>query len=84
MPHCPDVCIAASYSNIALLSTLPRLCVTRQKGDGILLGQKIPGGPTPMYGHGLNLNEQWVSMLEKVRGVLTWLPFIRAPLINVG
>eukprot|EP00752_Nemacystus_decipiens_P004064 g3721.t2 len=38
---------------------------SKSNGDGVLLGQKVPGGPTPMYGHGLNLNEQWVSMLEK-------------------
>ncbi|CBN74523.1 conserved unknown protein [Ectocarpus siliculosus] len=38
---------------------------SKNKGDDILLGQKVPGNPTPMYGHGLNLNEQWVSMLEK-------------------
>lgn len=24
-----------------------------------------------MYGHGLNLNEQWVQMLEKVGGMYT-------------
>eukprot|EP00903_Cladosiphon_okamuranus_P016865 g15549.t2 len=38
---------------------------SKSNGDGILLGQKVSGGPTPMYGHGLNLNEQWVCMLEK-------------------
>ena len=38
------------------------------KGHGVSLGQKVVGGPVPIYGHGLNLNEQWVSMLEKVSG----------------
>ena len=52
---------------LTYLSTLSLLHVTNHKGDGILLGEKVPGGPTPMYGHGLNLNEQWVFMLEKVR-----------------
>lgn len=52
---------------LTMLSTLSLLRVANLQGDGILLGQKAPGGPTPMYGHGLNLNEQWVSMLEKVR-----------------
>ncbi|CAM9184574.1 unnamed protein product [Hapterophycus canaliculatus] len=37
----------------------------KSKGDGVFLGQKVSGGPTPMYGHGLNLNEQWVPMIEK-------------------
>ena len=36
------------------------------KGEDAPFGQKVSDGPTPMYGHGLNLNEQWVSMLEKV------------------
>ncbi|CAM9797164.1 unnamed protein product [Pylaiella littoralis] len=42
-------------------------CAHRSKsyGDGVPFGEKAPGGPTPMYGHGLNLNEQWVQMLEK-------------------
>lgn len=78
-----------SRSRISYVRTCHLIAAPRylSKGDGVLLGQKVPGGPTPMYGHGLNLNEQWVSMLEKVGGVFTWLrcivsatltlPFIR-------
>lgn len=43
-------------------------CVKR---DGAPLGHKVSGGPMPMYGHCLDLNEQWVSLLEKVGTILT-------------
>lgn len=66
--------IALKLTNIVLtcLPALSLLLVLYLKGDGALLGHKLPGGPTPMYGHGLNLNEQWVSMLEKVHATLTF------------
>ncbi|CAN0393668.1 unnamed protein product, partial [Ectocarpus sp. 12 AP-2014] len=67
---CRQATVSTFYKNgewqeVVTDSRIPCAHNSKSKGDDILLGQRVPGNPTPMYGHGLNLNEQWVSMLEK-------------------
>ncbi|CAM9510274.1 unnamed protein product, partial [Phaeothamnion confervicola] len=40
-------------------------CATLGEGADLATGSLAPGTPAPLYGRGVDLNEQWVPLLEK-------------------